>query len=785
MEIEYARAIEELLGYEKYFIVGKSTIRIDALEKVTGKAKYTTDYITDEALCVKILRSPHPHAVIKGIHKDEALKIPGVVAVLTADDIPGVNDVGYYLPDHPLLVKEKARFVGDPIALIAAKGEDEAIKGLEAAKVDYEKLPAIFDPEESLRRKDVKIHEHGNVAGTVRVVKGDVDAGFAKADVIVENTYSTSYQDHAYIETEAAIAIPDGYGKLTVIGNSQNPFRTRDVIAKILGWNNAQVRLAIPYIGGGFGGKDTMGPIICSMAALVAAKTGMPAALAYSREESLAYHFKRAPFKIRYKSGATKDGKLVAIDVDYVVDVGAYATQGVGLMRRAAYHATGPYEVPNVKVKGVAVYTNKIPPAAFNGFGNPQMQFAAESQMDLLAEKLGIDPVEFRLMSALVPGSRTGTNQLLDHSVGIKKLITKVAEVAQWKEKKKAKKGESHIRRGIGIGCSWHGCGTTGVKQDWAGASIIINPDGSVTYRTGIVEIGQGTQTSHAMMVAEILGIPVDWVRVEMVDTASVPDSGETHAQRGTMIAGTAAVDAALKLRRRLNKLAAEILECDEKDVVIKDGKVFVKGHSNPHSSVEQVVKEVKSISFKALAKELYMRGLPPAEYGFIKARRGIPDPETGLGEPYAAYTFGCCIAEVEVDMEIGEVNVLKIYPGVAAGKIINPEAVKGQIYGCALMGLGMALMENVVIENGIIKTVDFTDYVIPTIKDKPDYAEPVYVEDEYRYSGFGAKGVGEIALIAIPPAIVNAIYDATGVRFYDLPLSSEKIFFRIRGERE
>jgi CO/xanthine dehydrogenase Mo-binding subunit len=292
-----------------------------------------------------------------------------------------------------------------------------------------------------------------------------------------------------------------------------------------------------------------------------------------------------------------------------------------------------------------------------------------------------------------------------------------------------------------------------------------------VTYSTGMVEIGQGTITSHAMMVAEVLGIPFEWVKVITNNTNTMPDSGETHAQRGTIIGGTAAVDAALKLRKRFNKVASEFLNCKAEEIALENGEAY--DISNPS----------QRILFKDLAYEIYMSGSTPAEYGFIKARRGYPDPETGQGDPYAAYTFGCTIAEVEVDVETGIVDVLKLYPGVAAGKIIQPAVVRGQVYGCGILGLGYALTERVVRGEGRMLNPSYIDYLIPTIKDKPEMADLVCVEDEYKYSGFGVKGVGEIALISTPLAIANAVRNALGIRFYEIPLDPEKIFFAVKGE--
>lgn len=772
MHLEYLEEVRKLLRGKKYTVVGRDVRRVDAIEKLTGIAKYVADHLVEEALIVRAVRSPHPHAVVKKVEKKTTLGVPGVVGVITAEDIPGENEIGYLVEDQPL-VTPKARYIGDIVALVVAKDEETAWRGSDELKVEYEVLPATFDPRDALD-KDLKIHDHGNIAGDVKVRKGDVEEAFSHCEVIVERTYRAGSQDHAYLEPEAALAIPTGLRGVTVIGTTQNPFRTRHTVARVLGWKDSDVTIVTPYVGGGFGGKDTYGPVICGMAALAAVVLGKPAMIVYSRYESFAYRFKRGPFEIQFKSGATRDGKLRAIEVDFIVDVGGYATWSIGFMKRAGYHATGVYEVPNVKVDGVALYTNNLPNSAFNGFGNPQMLFAVESQMDILAEELAMDPVDFRLKNALTPGSRTGTNQLLDHAVGIRELIGKVAEKAGWSGKRMEYSDveEGTKRRGIGVGCSWHGCGTTGFKQDWAGASIIVNPDGSVTYSTGIVEIGQGTITSHAMMVAEVLGIPFEWVRVITNNTDTMPDSGETHAQRGTIIGGTAAVDAALKLRKRMNQVAAEVLGSKTEDIVIENGEAH--DINNPS----------RRISFRDLAFEIYMSGSPPAEYGFIKARRGYPDPETGQGDPYAAYTFGCTVAEVEVDIETGHVDVLKLHPGVAAGKIIQPAVVRGQIYGCGMLGVGYALTERVVRGEGRVQNPSYIDYLIPTIKDKPEMAGVVCVEDEYRYSGFGVKGVGEIALISTPLAIANAVYHALGVRFYEIPLDPEKIFFAKKGER-
>ncbi|MEK7752286.1 MAG: xanthine dehydrogenase family protein molybdopterin-binding subunit [Acidobacteriota bacterium] len=769
MDRKYLEEVKKLLGRDHYKIVGTDVQRVDGLEKVTGQAKYTADFLIENALTVRPVWSRHPHALIRKIDKAPALRVAGVECVITGADIPGENQCGYYTDDQPFIASDKVRHVGDIVALVVARDAEAAWAGADAVIVEYEELPGVFEPKAALAGT-FNIHDEKSPGG-VKIRKGDVEQAFRECDLIVERTYIAGSQDHAYLEPEAAIGIPEGRQGMTVISTNQNPFRTRNTVARVLGRPQSEVRIITPYLGGGFGGKDTYGPIISTMAAVAAEHTGRAAMIVFTRYESFAYRYKRCPFEIRYKSGATKDGKLKAIEVEYTCDCGGYSAHVLGLMKRAAYHATGVYEVPNCKVTGVAVYTNNVPVAAFNGFGNPQMGFAIESQIDLLAEGLNIDPVEFRLNNALVPGSHTGTGQLLDHSVGIKELIEKVAQRADWKSKRRkteeTRKGAK--KRGVGMGCSWHGCGTTGLKHDWAGASVILQRDGSVNYCTGIVEIGQGTITSHAMMVAETLGIPYAWVKVDANDTSRMPDSGETHAQRGTFIGGTAAVDAALKLRERLNALAATMLGCERAEVVIEEGLVHRRNDAS------------RKLPFKDLVTGMYERGMNPAEYGFIKAKRDYPDPETGQGVPYAAYTFGCTVAEVEVDVETGQVEVLKLYPGIAAGKIIQPDIVRGQVNGCGVLGLGYGLMETVVREEGRMVNDSFGDYMIPTILDKPEMEPYVMVEDEYKYSGFGAKGVGEIALISTPLAIANAVFAATGTRYYSLPLSPEQVYLGLR----
>ena len=557
---DHLKIIESLFEKKDFHIIGKNVMRVESLSHVLGKSKYTADYLFDKMLYIKVVRSKYPHALIKKIDTSKAKSAPGVVAVVTAEDIPGINDWGYTFPDQPLLAHDKVRFLGDGVALVAAESMDEAEAAVELVNVDYDPLPPVFSPVEALKSA-VKIHEKGNIAFQCRLRKGEVTKAFAESRVIVENDYKTRQQEHAYMEIEAAIAIPEPDDSVTIIGSMQSPFTVQMNVAKILGYSLDKVRVIQAATGGGFGGKDDIPPEVASRAALVAIRTKRAAFLGHTREESITAHNKRHAYLIKYKSGATKEGKLTAAEIEIISDVGAYAAHGPYILWRSTVHSTGPYEVPNVKVDSYLVYTNKVYGGSFRGFGNPQIQFAAESQMDELANLIGMDPVEFRLKNVLRPGSLTATSQLLDHSVGIEECLKKAEQLSNWKNKRTAIQNQSGFRRrGIGVGLAYHGNSTSRGAPDYSAASVIVNKDGSIRFRTGITEMGQGTHTGIIQIVSEILGVPAEMVHVDNPDTSAVPDSGPTHASRGLVRGGAAAMVAAYKIREKLNKVAAEIL---------------------------------------------------------------------------------------------------------------------------------------------------------------------------------------------------------------------------------
>ncbi|MEM4717189.1 MAG: xanthine dehydrogenase family protein molybdopterin-binding subunit [Desulfurococcaceae archaeon] len=774
MEDPY-RLVEKWLRAESYIVVGKSMARVDALDKAIGKAMFTEDYyieyLIENALFIKQVLSPYPHARIRKIDLSRALSIPGVHGIITARDIPGLNQVGYALPDQPLLAESKVRYPGEVVALVAASDYDKAFKAVEEVFVEYEQLPALLDPLESLRRTDILIHEEkgSNIAYTTRVRKGDVEEGFSRSQVVVENEYRLHHQEHLYLETEAAIAFPDTEGKVTVIGTLQYPHLGQKIVARVLGVPMSRVKVIAPYIGGGFGGKDDEGPLVCSKAALVAYLLRKPVFLMYSREESLRIHPKREAAIIKYRSGASSNGKLQAIDVVIIHDTGAYANRAPFILWRATMHASGPYEVPNARVDGYAVYTNKVYQGSFRGFGNVSIQFAVERQMDLLAEKLGLDPVDFRLRNVLREGSYTITNQLLDHSVGVGEALRKVAEKADWWNKRRmysmVNEVNPRFKKGIGVAVAWHGISTSRAVPDWSNAYVKIELDGSVTIYTGIVEMGQGSPvSSHVQLASELLGIPVDYIKVVFA-TTDAPDTGATHASRGTGIGGLGVQVAVAKIRERMEWLASQILGVDPGDIVFRDGRVYSRREPD------------KGISWIDLVREAYARGVETSATGYYHLPKGRFDEALGQGFAYPAYSYIVVITEVEVDTWTGFVKILHVYPALASGKIINPQQVEGQIEGAFVQALGYTLMEKLYFnEQGAILNTNLTDYVIPTAKETPRFETPIYIEDLFKHGAFGAKGVGEMALIPGPASIANAIAHALGVNIVSTPLTPWKI---------
>lgn len=782
---DYVRIVEEIFEKFKgkpFHYIGKHSIRWDALSKVTGKALFTADFINlyKDIVWVYSVRTKYAHAWIKSIDVSEAAKYQGVLRVITSKDIPGVNDVGYVIPDQPLIAEKKVRYIGDTVALIVAEDPYIAREAAELVRVEYEPLPVYTDVEQivdlmTLKEKPhERIHEErdSDIVAHFKIRAGDVEKAFKKADVIVENKYKTPMQEHAYLEPEAALAVPEPDGGITIIASTQCPFDVRRAVARVLNMPQNMIRVIVPAVGGGFGGKEDVVNEIGAKAALAAYLTKRPAIVVHTREESIIGHSKRHPAVMWYKHAAKKDGTLLAVEAHILLDTGGYASLGPFVAWRATVHATGPYRVKNAKIDTLAVYTNTVYSGAFRGFGNPQIHFAVERQMDILAEELKMDPVEIRLKNLLRPGDRTVHGQLLtpEHGVGLEEALKKAVKAADWYNKRKLYSNQTGtIRRGIGVALMWHG-NSIGVEgADYSSVTIIINRDGSITFRTGLMDMGQGSIWGLVLIAAEILGVPPSYFRIEQPDTASTPDSGPTVASRATVMGGNATLIAAYRLRKRLNEVAARMLGCKQDDIEIKAPDVYCR--SDPK----------KRTTWQAVVEQSFWDGVPLQEFGYYRAPPAKWEEETGHGEPYITYTFGAIISEVTVDLETCSVKVDRIVTAYDIGKVINPVGAELHAEGGAIQALGYALMEEIVHnKDGTVANPNLSTYYIPTLKDTPEII-PIFVESGYKRGPFGAKGLGEPSFNAVAASIANAVSHALGVQVFEIPLTPHKIYMILK----
>jgi CO/xanthine dehydrogenase Mo-binding subunit len=732
--------------------IGVDIPKVDVLRKVLGEARYGADLSIEGPLHLRVVRSAKPHAKILKIQLDEAMKIRGVDRIFTAKDIPGKNAIGTITKDQPILASDRVRYIGDPVAMVAGKTEEAVEEAAKKVEVVYEDLPFVNSPEEALKPYAPLIHEKGNLLLEFNVVKGDAQAGFREAEAIVEETYTTTWIDHAYLEPDAGISYGDEEGRVTVICPTQNVHYDQKEVASVLDLPLEKVRIIQSATGGGFGGRLDI--TVQCLLALAAFHLKKPVRIVYSREEVFQVISKRHPLTIRYKSGATKDGRLTAVEVHILGDTGGYASYGATVAIRSAVHATGPYQVPNVRVRSQMVYTNNPWSGAMRGFGVPQLAFAHESQMDMLAKALKMDPIEFRLKNAFSVGSETATGQTLMVSVGIGETLRKVRE---WRDKTISKKEEKrpNIKKGIGVGSMWYGIGNTGTANP-STAQMEIDPNGEVRLFTGAADIGQGSDTVLLQITSEALGLSLKEIRLIRADTAVTSDAGATSASRQTYISGNAILNAIKSLKQQILKETSGVLREDEKELFIEDGQVKHVSKGDISIPVREVAKRCGRV----------LRG-----EGSFDPETTKLDPKTGQGSPYATYAFATHLAEVEVDTETGRVKVKRVVASHDVGKAINPRNVIGQIMGGVTMGMGMALMEEYIPG----KTVSFVNYLIPTSKDIPEVI-PMIVEDQEPTGPFGAKGIGEPALIPTTPAILNAIADAIGERIYHLPANLERV---------
>jgi CO/xanthine dehydrogenase Mo-binding subunit len=721
--------------------IGERLRALDAPDKVRGRALYVADVALAGTLVGGVLRSPHAHARIKGLDVGAARAVPGVRAVLSARDVPGRNAIPLLHTDWPLLAGEHVRHVGEAVALVAADTPEALRRGLAALDPAYEPLDAMLDPEASLAAGEVMAHW--------KVRRGEAALALERSDlVVVEATYRTPYQEHAYLEPIGVVASPDGAGGILIQGSLASPFAVQRAAAAALGWPLNRVRVAQAVTGGGFGGKEESPAAVGAQAALLARATGRPVRILLSREEDMASTSKRHPARIRCRTGATRNGRLFAAEVDLLMDGGAYATLSPAVLFRAAVHACGPYRVPNVRVDAHVVRTHKVPCGVFRGSGEPQVAFACEGQMDLLAEALGLDPLELRRTNALDAGDETITGQPLATSVGLKEALSRVADSADWLRKREVfARDLGPVRRGVGLAVSYAGVGTGALGKPAApvGASVAIASDGSVTVAISGGETGQGVSTAIAQIAAESLGCPVELVRVLPADTSALPDVGTWSGSAGIVASGNAVRDAAARIK----------------------------------GAMEPVVAEGRLVWRDAVAA-CARQSIGLAAHGFWAPPESSFDPATGQGEPFLAYSFSAAVVEVEVDTDTGETRVLRVHSAHDPGRVVNPALAEGQVDGSVVQGLGYALLEEQATREGRLLNDSFATYLVPTALDAPEI-RTAFVPHPHAWGPAGAKELGEGPIVPVAPALVAAIAHAAGVRLTEIPATPERLWRALR----
>lgn len=735
--------------------VGQPVVRHGAGRLVRGRTAFAEDVRVEGALVLKVFRSETPHARILGIDTKRARAFPGVVGVLTASDVPGVNRYGVVLKDQPLLAEDKVRFVGEAVALVAAESEEAADEALQALDIRFEDLPSVLDPETALSPEAPRVHDAGNLLTRKTVRSGDVEAGFRQSDIVVERTYHTQLAEHSYLEPDAGIGTIDEDGTLVIHVCTQNPHYDRKDVAALLGLEEERVRIVQTPTGGGFGSKLDL--TVQGFIGLALHHFRRPVRMVLTREEVFLTTSKRHPSRIYLKSGITRDGRLLALQARMLFDSGPYSSYGFPLTMRAATHIQGPYEVPNVDVESASVYTNNPWAGAMRGVAIVQTSFASESQMDVLAQEVGLDPLEIRRVNAMKPGSVTATGQPLNHSVGIRKTLdaleTGYAEAMAWKRDAHP----DHLRRGIGLGSMWYGIGSMSVKNP-SHAVIQVDETGRIRLCTGAADIGQGSNTILCQIARDVLEVEPGLIQLVAGDTGQTLDAGPTSASRQTYVSGNAVLDAARKMSRDLLGEAAALLGRPRDTLSLKDSFV-VDASGKRHVSLVELLKEMAACE-----------GALRWEGDFDPVTTEL-DPETGQGIPFATYTFATHLACVEVDTGTGEVRVDRVVAAQDVGKAINPQNVLGQMHGGIGMGLGFALMEEFLPG----RTLSMSEYHIPTGLDMPRM-ECLIVEDPEPTGPFGAKGMGEPSLAPTAPAVVNAIADALGRRIDRLPANPESV---------
>src|SRR5262245_24657631 len=762
---------ERQLTGRPYRVVGQSPAHHDFVDKVKGALHYAADWRLPGMLHGKIVRSQLPSARITGIDASAARALPGVVAVLTAADVPSNRIVemasgglAELEVSMPVLATDRVRYLGEPVALVAAVTQQIAAEAAELVSVDYEELPGVFDVESARADGAPRVHEVGNTLVSWQIRCGDAAAALAAADVVVEGEYRSQHVEHAYLEPEAGVGWLE-HGVLTLRVSTQ-VIEHAATIARILQVPQSKVRVIAAYMGGGFGGKEDM--TVEPYLALLVWHTRQPVRMIWDRQESLVGSTKRHPFIMRYRTGAASDGTLTAQQVEILGDAGAYPNLSPRVLFAAAACASGPYRVPNASITSSAVFTNNVPSSAFRGFGAMQIVLGYESQIDQLAARLGMSRAELRERNFLAKGDLLPSGEPLGTCV----------EVAQTMRRAVALLGEPPAPSGPGkvtgrgIGCNRHPYGRAIWFRDKAAAWLSLQADGTLLIRSGVTDLGAGQAASLCQIAAEVLGAPLDDISIYIGDSALNPPAGGTFATRQLYMSGNAVLQVARELRDRIAPVAADLLGVPAAGVEFAAGRVWPAGAAGAADGGEA---GAVSVTLAELAAACEQRAISTAHLSTWRGEAGSFDPRTGQGDTFPDYTYGTHAADVEVDTETGQVRVLRYAACHDVGRAINPMRVEGQIQGGAMQGLGYALTEDVDIADGYVQAALFANYLIPNAQDFPDVLVGIIESGEGK-GPLGARGIGEPPIGNVAATIASAIQDAIGVRPARLPMTPERV---------
>jgi len=749
---------------------GNPLVEAVAVDMVTGSTRFGDDLQREDMLYGKILWSAHPHARILSVDTGEAESVAGVAAVITARDIPGKNQAGYVVRDQPAIAADKVRYIGDGLAAVFAESFEIAAQAVQKIRVEYEVLPGVFSPEEAARIDAPRVHEKGNLLHQSEIVRGDVEAAFARCAVVEEGTYTTPFIEHAFLEPEAGVGYVDEQGNVVIEIGTQTAFDDRTQLSEILGMPEERIRVIQIPTGGAFGAKEDL--ILQQYLALGALKTRRPVKMVLTREESLRVHVKRHPAWMRFKTGADQSGHVLALEADITLDTGAYASLGIDVLENTVVFAAGPYYVPNLKIHGEAWYTNNVLAGAMRGFGVNQVAFALEQQMDAMARRLGLDPFEFRLLNALDVGLPTAADHVLEAGVvSIKQTI----EAAHWAFHNIEIPASNGKKIGVGVACAVKNIGFGHAIPEDAGAVVELDACGKVRVVASQHEYGQGARMGIIKLVSNALGVPIDSIQVTLPDTAFTPRTGSTTASRQTFLTGNAVVMACQALKDDLFGHAAESMGVEPARLQLQGDRIVDTNsdHSLPLSDLgERFVVE--------------RRYTPPQTDGMLPVGEASHYGQPGFKSrlTHFCYAYNTQVAVVEADPVTGEVEVLTIISANDVGKILNRQAIEGQIQGGVVMGLGYALSEQFLVEKGINLTDSLYQCRIPNADQVPEIICEI-VEVPHPYGPQGAKGFAEAPSLATAPAIVNAIYDALGVRITSLPADKKKVLQALQKQKE